>query len=64
MQRSTLKRYRFCIAGTNQYVMIGARNDDEALREARRSTDKPGELEVHNGFIWVSLDSPLRVGLC
>lgn len=58
-----MKQYRFRIARYNGLVYIGAHDDEEAFREARRSTDDPGRMEVFNGFIWVDLDSPLRAGL-
>lgn len=31
------------------WIMIGATDDEDAMNEARRSTDKPGRLERWNG---------------
>lgn len=44
-----LVSYRY--SGRYGYIMIGARDDADALREARRSTDvvEPGRLEVWDG---------------
>lgn len=44
-----LTSYRFCFSygpGSWSYVMIGAKDDADAYREARRSTERPGVLEV------------------
>lgn len=54
-----MKEYRFLPSGTARIVLIGARNDAEALSQV----DCPGRMEVWNGFIWVGLGSPLRAGL-
>ncbi len=56
------------VAGLNSYrykgpfgwIMIGARDDREALQEARRSTETPvpiDNLQRYNGAIYVDLKS-------
>ena len=48
----TSYRYR----GRYGWIMIGAKDDTDALREARRSTDYPvtlDKLEIWNGFEYV-----------
>lgn len=39
--------------GRYGFIMIGAKNDADALREARRSTDDPRDMEVWNGARYV-----------
>jgi hypothetical protein len=39
--------------GRYGWIMIGARDDSEAMSEAFRSTDKPQDLEVWNGQQYV-----------
>lgn len=50
----TSYRYR----GRYGWIMIGAKDDTDALREASRSTDYPvtlDKLEIWNGFEYVSV---------
>lgn len=46
--------------GRYGYIMIGAKDDDDAWREARRSTDSPTDLEIWDGkkYIPVKSNSP------
>ena len=39
--------------GRYGYIMIGARDDADALREAHRSTDQPTDLRVWDGAEYV-----------
>ena len=39
-------------------IMIGATDDADAWREARRSTDAPAGMEVWNGREYVPVDAP------
>lgn len=40
--------------GRYGWVMIGAMNHADAMREAKRSTDKPADLEVWDGAEYVA----------
>lgn len=51
-----LHSYRF--AHAFGFVMIGALDEADAMREARRSTDKAGTLERWNGCAYVPCDAP------
>lgn len=54
-----LASYRY--RGTFGWIMIGARDDDDALREATRSTDAPitrARLQVWSGGAYEPVDLP------
>jgi hypothetical protein len=40
------------------WIMIGARDDADAMREARRSTANPTDLQVWDGQRYVSVTTP------
>jgi hypothetical protein len=56
-----LTSYRY--AGRYGWIMIGAKDDADALREAARSTDNvsPEKLQVWNGAGYVEIYSHLPV---
>lgn len=43
--------------GRYGWIMIGAKDDADALREARRSTDTPTDLQVWDGVNYVPVAS-------
>jgi hypothetical protein len=43
--------------GPYDWIMIGAKNDAEAWREARRSTAEPHDLQVWNGSQYIPVTS-------